>query len=112
MTKREAELTLENHGSNKCYLTRYCTTQKVYLLSVMTKLEEGYKYDHFIIKIEKNYLGITTELEGVEKEFNMVTELLNFYESNPVNFEISDIGVQVQNEHNSDVSIIYTLSSV
>ena len=94
MTKKEAELTLENHGSNRCYLTRYCTTKKLYLLSTMTKQEEGYRHDHFIINIDEEILA----LEGTEKKFNEIIELLHFYERNPVNFEISNIGVEVSSE--------------
>ena len=101
MTKKEAELTLENHGGNRCYLTRYCTIKKSYYLSVMTKQEEQYKHDHFVLKVE-HYSPHNINIEGTEKQFNKISDLLEFYESNPVNFEVSNIGIEVQNRRISD----------
>ncbi len=95
MTGREAELILEKHGSEKCYLTHYDATSKVYFLSVKTKTDV---YMHFVIDITRHQNETQHELRGSDKEFDSISELLNFYENKPVNLEVDCIGDAVQSE--------------
>lgn len=92
MTRTEAELTLEKNGSNDCYLTRYDDTIKSCFLTVKTK---GNGYKHFAIDISKKQSSIQYELIGTSKVYATISDLLNFYEKNPINFQVFSIGEAV-----------------
>lgn len=110
MTKEEAELVLQEHASNTCYLTRYDASTKTFYLSVKAIVEDGTpaKFHHFILTIAEidpiyvNPIGMDStppeigyELNGTQKKFKRISELLAFYETIPVNFEVVCIGEQV-----------------
>ena len=90
MTGREAELTLEKHGSNKCYLTRYDETRKLCILTVKMRGEK--RFIHFMINIIGDETNTHYELMGTSKMFDTISGLIHFYENNPVNFEVNSIG--------------------
>ncbi len=126
MSKEEAEQKLENHGSsNTCYLTRYDAAEKKYYLSVLTQKEDAEECKpityHFILKITRKGLSNRHrrsrrdededsnfepeyELEGTQMKFDRVSELLNFYKTIPVNFQVSSIGEEVK----SDFTVSYS----
>ena len=62
----------------------------------MTREEEGCKFDHFILILDDKEEVI--RLQGMEELFKEVPKLLYFYECNPVNYELANIGVEVQQQ--------------
>ena len=94
MTGREAELTLEKHGSDKCYLTRYDKKRNLCFLTVKRKGEK--RFIHFMIDITGDRNKTQCVLKGTNKTFDRISDFLHFYENNPVNFEVNGIGDAVQ----------------
>ena len=80
MTGKEAEITLQKHDSNKCYLTRYDETKNSCFLTVKT----GKGYIHFMIDITRDKNNTQYELKGTSEMFKKISDLLHFYENNPV----------------------------
>lgn len=104
MTKKEAELILEQNGNNRCYLVRYCPTEQAHFLSVMTKFKEGQKHHHFELEVTSSYHE-KLKIKGMKIKFKNISQLLEHYKKNPVDYEVSNIGVEVQNKH-SDESVV------
>lgn len=76
-----------------CYLVRYSNTHKEYMLSVCGRGDNNDKIiQHFTIKIIPKYDQNEYEIEGSEKKFDDFSELLQYYEKNPISYEIYYIG--------------------
>ncbi len=90
MSGLEAEQLLTAMGKD-CYLTRYSQLNEAYLLSVMKMTQNGDNhFEHFKLMIdnEKEYY----EIDGYEKSFKNIDELLDYYQSNPITPRITNIG--------------------
>ena len=97
MNAKSAESVLRENGGG-CFLIRYSQNRKMYILSVLAKREGGKMAPyHFKIKISKNGAESTYEIEGSERKFNKILELLEFYHSNPCNQEVESIGNKCDN---------------
>ena len=99
ITGAEAEEILQQHGDT-CYLTRYSEVKQTNRLSVMTRKGNGgdYIFSHYDIDItERPRSGTSFEIVGTEKKFREFSELLSFYQTTPVSFEVLSIGTCVVN---------------
>lgn len=92
ITWEQAEIKLKEHGGN-CYLTRYTTGRKVYVLSVMNDGIQGKEpiIRHFNLIIGDKDEN-TCEIQGAKKQFSNIFDLLNFYRTTPVDHAIRTIG--------------------
>lgn len=96
MTAKSAELKLKESSLGDCYLLRYSESANMYKLSV--KHKKGTIFQHFRIKIINNHAEREYEIEGTKKKFDDFSELLDYYEMNPVNRKIFAIGKPIQGE--------------
>ena len=94
MTGKVAEQKLRDAGKN-CYLTRYSSVQKKYVLSVVKRRINNNPavFQHFGILITQRYEQNQYEIDGAEKRFDDISELLNFYQNHNVTRDIDSIGV-------------------
>ena len=77
---------LKQHGGNHSFLIRYSTTGSKYMLVVMTQSQDGKdSYHQFNILIDGRDGGVTTcEIEGSERRFDSISDLLEYYKVNAV----------------------------
>ena len=87
ITWSEAETKLKAHGGN-CYLTHYTTGRKEYVLSVLNEGTESDEFRHYNLVISDG----TFEIQGAAKQFSNIFDLLNFYQTVPVDHKVSTIG--------------------
>ncbi len=92
-TGLEAEQLLTAMGED-CYLTRYSQQNRAYLLSVMKTTQCGgdNHFEHFKLLIDNKVEGY--EIDGYEKSFKNIDNLLRYYQSNPITPRITSIGQQ------------------
>ena len=105
MTGAEAEEKLKQHGGN-CYLIRYSDANEVYVLSVMRRINKEEPISaHFKLNIIKgNPEGNIYEIEGTEKKFDDLSQLLLYYHSYPIDHRIKGIGDPYQDLDSDDDS--------
>lgn len=97
LDREEAETKIQNHHGKRCYLTRYCEESRMFLLSVMERRKNSdpvFEHFQFIIKRKRRKKTRYT-LEGSDVKFPKVSEMLEYYHSNPVSHHFSNIGVPV-----------------
>lgn len=110
MSRKEAEQKLENQSSDSnCYLTRYDAATMQYYLSVMTRHLKGGdasvpSFYHFVLNIakKKSWQGNFApeyELKGTQVKFDKVSDLLSAYKTSPINFQVDNIGKEVQSDY-------------
>ena len=93
MTSKQAEQTLANKEGD-CYFIRFSNTHKKYMLSVSKKsVDDTVIFRHFPIDIANKFDLCEYEIEGSEKKFDDITELLHYYEENPLTDEIENLGM-------------------
>jgi len=78
-------------GGN-CYLTRYSKNNESYVVSALVYHNGGYTPVHIKLNIdtEKN----CHSLEGTEKVFRTLNELLGYFEQNPLSSDIRGLGTR------------------
>lgn len=92
MTGETAQLKFQDKVGNY-YLTRYSEERREYVLSVSKKINSNSViFQHFFIKITTTHDRSEYEIEGAEKKFDDISELLRYYEANAINDEVEDIG--------------------
>ena len=93
MTSKQAEQTLANKEGD-CYFIRFSNIHQKYMLSVSKKsVDDTVIYGHYPINITTKYDFCEYEIEGSEKKFDDITELLHYYEENPLTDEIENLGM-------------------
>ena len=91
MEGNESQMELKHH-SESCYLTRYSERRNVYVLSVM-KVSGGTRvFQHFTIDIRNRNNDISYEIKGADMKFKHLSDMLKFYQCNPVSHSVSNIG--------------------
>lgn len=100
MTKIDAEAKLRQHnGCNQCYLTRYSYRKKVFRLSVMWRKDRSDTepmFKHFKLNIVKQDGEKRYEIEGTQKNFTDIVELLKYYQEYPISLEVYSIGDPIE----------------
>ena len=86
----EAERILKESPKRNCYLTRYSRNSSTYTLSVVYIYNNQDKVLHLKLSIDNERLQHS--LEGTEKIFTTLNELLQYYENNPLSPEIRNLG--------------------
>ena len=86
MTKKEAEKKLKEHASSRCFLTRYSRTNMANKISVIHGKGKN-KFEHFEVNKTK-YALVNSDVK-----FNTVSEMLEYYQNNPISKTLSNIGV-------------------
>ena len=76
-------------GSN-CYLTRYSETQESYVVSAIVYHQGIPTPVHIKLNIDTD--NNSYSLEGTEKTFRTLDELLNYFEQNPLSHDIRELG--------------------
>ena len=76
-------------GSN-CYLTRYSKGTESYVVSALIHHKGSPTPVHIKLNIDKD--NNIYSLEGTEKIFRTLDELLNYFENNPLSSEIRGLG--------------------
>ena len=92
ITSHEAEHWLRKSG-NHCYLTRYSQGNKCYVLTVYQK--EPYQMKHYPVRFNQQGQRKKYHIEGKEKEFDSLEDMLHHYENNPIDHGFMSIGRQV-----------------
>ena len=95
ITSNEAERRLKKSG-NHCYLTRYSEGNKCYILSVYQK--RPYQMKHYRLVFNQQGRIKTYHIDGKEKDFNSLDNMLNYYENHPIDHGLMNIGRQVTKE--------------
>ena len=103
MTSEQAQEKLDDQSGN-CYLMRYSKTHKKYMLSVSNKTVEG-AVTHYPIKITTEHDFCEYEIEGSAKKFDNISELLLYYEDNPLTDEQEHIGKQYTSHKRAKLAI-------
>ena len=91
ITGKEAERRLKKHGGH-CYLTRHSESLDCYVLSIFKKQKS--------IPPTKKHYKITIKddgriaIEGKERDFADIEELLQYYQANPIDPALSSIGCE------------------
>ena len=75
--------------SRHCYLTRYSELSNCYVLSVYQKEKPKDIIKHFKITLKD---GRKHKIDGKSMEFESISELLNHYEQNRIDFALKSIG--------------------
>lgn len=94
MTGTEAELRLEQHGRN-AYLTRYTKLKKLHKLSVVRRTaEDDLIIQHFTLCALRDVENGTCvyKIDGSERYFSDIDELLSFYKDHRLTPEVDGIG--------------------
>ena len=93
MTGKEAEIKLKEMGGGTFYLMRFSVSRGEQMLSVAGKIEDDtIMTEHFPIKTVSKYDQSEYEIKGSEKRFEDISELLHYYERNPINYHFRCIG--------------------
>ena len=72
-----------------CYLTRYSSHQKCYILSIMIRNKEGQiQFHHFAI----DAMNDRYKIMGSNQSFETIGALLDYYERNPIGTNVEHIG--------------------
>ena len=87
----EAKRILKENSKRNCYLTRYSNNNETYILSVMFVYKNQDKVCHYELSI--NTQESRYSLEGTDFVFDTLDKLLKYYESNPLNPDIRNIGM-------------------
>lgn len=95
MSREDAELELNKH-SGSCYLTRCSPSKKSIRLSV--RIDDGGTVRHFTIRDTVKSGNCQYEITGTENSFLDPSKMLAFYEDQPINHEISSIGIPITGE--------------
>ena len=101
MNGKQAEHKLKQRGGN-CYLLRHSEAHKRFKISVLSTEGIDTLFQHFKIRITTNEDQREYEIEGTTKKFDDISELLVYYEKNPVNSKISSIGTAFHNQGKKD----------
>ena len=92
----QAEFKLRQEGSDNCYLTCYCESTKVYILSVLERKPNSHtRIEHFEINMTRKNKHTLYEILGTQEKFRDIFVLLEHFEKNPVNHRISRIGTGI-----------------
>ena len=87
-----AQQKLKEAGKD-CYLIRYSAARDKYILTVARKGGDSETlFQHFAIQVTAKFHQNEYEVEGAEKKFDDMVELLEFYQNNPLNHDIDSIG--------------------
>lgn len=79
-------------GGN-CFLLRYSEVREMYLLTVMTrKSDNGATPSHFELKVMKEGKSKAYEIDGSERKFTNIFDMLAFYKRNPINQLVETLG--------------------
>ena len=77
----------------KHYLIRFSVNHNEYMLSVSGRGEDNIPiFQHFTIKITQRYDQSEYEINGAGKKFDDFSEMLQYYEENPISFMLHSIG--------------------
>ena len=85
---KEAERRLKMCGDH-CYLTRYSERRSAYVLSVLYQKNST---KHFKISVNNSGIHEVYKIEGKDKEFGRIRELLDHYEKNRMDPAFPTIG--------------------
>ena len=96
MSRVDAEMALNKQSSGSCYLTRCSPSSKHFRLSV--RIDDDGNMRHFTIRDTGKGGNCQYEITGTENIFQDPSKMLAFYEEQPVNHEISSIGVRITGE--------------
>lgn len=100
MTSTDAKAILRGQRRD-CYLTRRSKTRGVFALSVARrKTDETLLIESFDINITRQDGSTACEIKGTENEFTEISEMLNYYQTRPINREIDGIGECLLAKHN------------
>ena len=75
---------------NNCYLTRYSKNQESYMVSALTHYQGTPTPVHIKLNVDKD--NNSYSLEGTEKIFHTLEDLLNYFEQNPLSSKIRGLG--------------------
>ena len=88
ITGEEAIFRLKHSGNPHCYLTRYSQSKNKYVLTVYKKDRPKDVEKHFPLIIENE----RRKIEGKEKVFASLADLLHYYERERINPSLPNVG--------------------
>ena len=91
ISSREAKEKLSGFAGN-CYLTRFSPSMQLYFLVVKYRAGDNFLFQQFQIDMKFEGTSCTYKLDGAFKSFGDCSEMFCFYQSNPINYDIHDIG--------------------
>lgn len=90
----------------KCYLIRFSESHDKYMLSVMGRGDNDTSiFQHFPINITTKHDQSEYEIEGSEKKFEDILQLLEYYEKYPISYAIDSIGKPLHLQEETYLSV-------
>lgn len=99
METQEAERTLKKTRVARCYLIWYSKRDRGFKLSVKGVRLKRKRIEHYLIKIVQNGERNMYSLRGEDVKFGKLSELLQYYQRNPISRKLKTIGVPVVSQY-------------
>lgn len=95
MSAEEAVQILRQSKEPRCYLLRHNSQKSTFKLTVKGSRRRGKKviFEHYMLLIKQNRNGNTYQIKSKDKTFDKLSDLLAYYEKNPIGYMIKNIGV-------------------
>ena len=91
MTGKSAQEKLKE-ANRDCYLTRFSNKRDKHVLSVAKRGKDDTMFQHFAILVTTRHHRNEYEIDGAEKKFDDVAEMLLYYQEHHITSEIDRIG--------------------
>ena len=91
-------------GTSYCFLTRYFRNRH-YKLLVLKRSENSRKFGHFNITIHDHEEKSKLEIENTGKQFDNMSALVRFYQSEEITRDFTCIGGYLDNERDEIVQV-------
>ena len=103
MSAEEAVLLLRQTKEPRCYLLRHNSQKSTFKLTVKGSRLKGKKviFEHYMMLIKQGRNGNTYQIKSKDKIFDKLTDLLAYYEKNPIGYKMKNIGVPLVHDEYS-----------
>jgi hypothetical protein len=111
MSSKNAVSQLKQSEERRCYLLRYNSQRNTFKLTVKGTVLKGKRivFEHYSLLIKQNSDGNTYQIQHKEKTFKKLSDLLAYYEKNPIGYRMKNIGVPVVYDQYSRPASAYLL---
>jgi hypothetical protein len=112
MSAEEAISLLKESKERHCYLLRHSAQKSTFKLTVKGTRFKGRKdvFEHYTLIIKQNHNGNTYHIKNKVMTFDHLSELLVYYESNPIGYLMKSIGVPLNCDPSSPLLSASTLT--
>ena len=108
MADKEAVQLLKKSKERRCYLLRHDNSKSsTFKLTVKGVKVKRVVFEHYTLLIKQNDDGNTYQIKSKEKIFEKLSELLKYYEKNPIGYKIKNIGVPLEHDQFSRPTSAY-----